>query len=293
MQGCGTTRGPIALPAAPPMPPVVAESQAAAPAVRPVQPYRPATIEEAVASAVHEVPVAATPEAPAAQAHRTYVVGKGDSLSVIAKRFDVSMAELMVLNNIRNPDVIRFGQKLKLPSSAAENPSPVAAVTRPALVVPAGNEVYEVKPGDSLSVIAQRHGTTVKALQDINRLTGDRILVGQKLALPAGAQPVAPRAAVVPSFAPVDMQPVERPLPRATVDRPVLPEPSDFSVQALAPEPPPPAVSSRQTYTVQARDNILTVASQHNVSIAELRRVNQLTSDALIPGQTLIIPSAE
>jgi LysM repeat protein len=44
--------------------------------------------------------------------------------------------------------------------------------------------VYKVKAGDTLTKIARAHGTTVKALQSINGLTTDRLLVGQKLKLP-------------------------------------------------------------------------------------------------------------
>ncbi|MBK9302991.1 MAG: N-acetylmuramoyl-L-alanine amidase [bacterium] len=43
---------------------------------------------------------------------------------------------------------------------------------------------YVVRRGDSLSALAQRHRTTVKAIKDRNRLKTDRVLVGQKLLLP-------------------------------------------------------------------------------------------------------------
>ena len=44
---------------------------------------------------------------------------------------------------------------------------------------------YRVKAGDSLDKIAQTHGTTVKALKELNGLTTDRIKINQKLKLPA------------------------------------------------------------------------------------------------------------
>ncbi|MBA3238728.1 MAG: LysM peptidoglycan-binding domain-containing protein [Parachlamydiaceae bacterium] len=44
--------------------------------------------------------------------------------------------------------------------------------------------IYQVKPGDSLEKIANTHGTTVKALKDLNQLSIDRIKIGQKLKLP-------------------------------------------------------------------------------------------------------------
>jgi peptidoglycan endopeptidase LytE len=45
-----------------------------------------------------------------------YVVQSGDSLSEIAKAFQVSMTSLMTLNGITDPDNIQAGQELKIPA---------------------------------------------------------------------------------------------------------------------------------------------------------------------------------
>jgi LysM repeat protein len=45
----------------------------------------------------------------------TYVVRKGESLGLIAKRFGVSSADLALINRISRPDLIRVGQKLTIP----------------------------------------------------------------------------------------------------------------------------------------------------------------------------------
>jgi len=309
MQGCGTTRGPVALPESVPMPPAMAEEDILPPA-RPVTSYKPATIDAAVSAArpaessvpgYPAVPVTVKP-VPATDDLRTYVVGKGDSLSVIAKRHGVSVTDLMLLNNISDPNRIRLGQKIKLPAAAGVK---TPAVPKPDAAAPsaasAGSGRYEVKSGDSLSVIAHRHGTTVKALQDVNALTTDRIMVGQKLVLPADARtpvasaaqaPVKPSPTPKASPTPKETSTLTSP-PIQTVERPAVSVPG-LPMGSLAPDPAPASVpSSRSSYTVQVGDDILTVASVYNVSISELRRVNQLTSDTLIPGQTLIIPAAE
>ncbi len=44
-----------------------------------------------------------------------YEVQPGDSLSVIAQRFQVRLEDLIVLNGITNPDQIQAGQKLRIP----------------------------------------------------------------------------------------------------------------------------------------------------------------------------------
>jgi LysM repeat protein len=54
-------------------------------------------------------------------------------------------------------------------------------------------DVYIVRAGDTLTRIAKRHATTVKALRDVNDFKADRIVVGQKIRVPI---PPAPRATV-------------------------------------------------------------------------------------------------
>jgi LysM repeat protein len=53
----------------------------------------------------------------------------------------------------------------------------------------ASRGTYIVKPGDTLSEIAEKHGVTVYALKRSNRLSSDLIRVGQKLTIPGTADP--------------------------------------------------------------------------------------------------------
>ncbi|MEY3342811.1 MAG: hypothetical protein RL090_495 [Bacteroidota bacterium] len=48
---------------------------------------------------------------------------------------------------------------------------------------PVGKKVYIVKKGDSLYVIARKHGTTVAKIKKLNNLKSDKILPGQKLVI--------------------------------------------------------------------------------------------------------------
>lgn len=52
---------------------------------------------------------------------------------------------------------------------------------------PAPTNIYRVRKGDSLGVIASRHGTSVAELKQLNHLRSDAIQPGQALQLPAGA----------------------------------------------------------------------------------------------------------
>lgn len=44
-----------------------------------------------------------------------YIVKKGDTLTAIAKKYKTTVADLVKLNRIKNPDVIKVGQKIQLP----------------------------------------------------------------------------------------------------------------------------------------------------------------------------------
>lgn len=53
----------------------------------------------------------------------SYVVRKGESLGIIAKRFGVSSSDLALINKISRPDLIRVGQKLTIPLSGSRRPA--------------------------------------------------------------------------------------------------------------------------------------------------------------------------
>ena len=54
----------------------------------------------------------------------TYVVRKGESLGLIAKRFGVSSGDLALINRISRPDLIRVGQKLTIPLTGSRRSTP-------------------------------------------------------------------------------------------------------------------------------------------------------------------------
>jgi nucleoid-associated protein YgaU len=71
-------------------------------------------------------------------------------------------------------------------------PAPQPVMSQSATAVPKANTapagspgmVYTVKSGDNLTRIAKTHGTTVKAIEAVNGLADDRIVVGTKLKMP-------------------------------------------------------------------------------------------------------------
>src|SRR5690625_4285326 len=50
----------------------------------------------------------------------TYTVKKGDTLSHIAKRYGTTVSKLAKINNIKDPNLIRVGQKIKLSGKSTD-----------------------------------------------------------------------------------------------------------------------------------------------------------------------------
>lgn len=150
---------------------------------------------------------------PPPQVHE-YVVQKGDSFYSIGKQLGIPMRAIQDANPNVNPNKLQIGQKIIIPSVTAP---PATGGFAPGEMMPpeapvGGEQTYTVKSGDTLTRIASRYGTTVKALRSANNLVTDRILVGQKLIIPAKAAAPAP-APIEPVPAPPPYSPTITPAP--------------------------------------------------------------------------------
>ncbi|MBU2098807.1 MAG: N-acetylmuramoyl-L-alanine amidase [Gammaproteobacteria bacterium] len=106
---------------------------------------------------------------------RQYVVSRGDSLSLIAQRNNVSLSQLRSANNLRS-DNIQIGQTLRIPGSG---PALIAASAPPQV------SEHTIVRGETLSGIAQRYSISLSRLREANQLRNDTIRVGQVLVIPA------------------------------------------------------------------------------------------------------------
>ena len=93
-----------------------------------------------------------------------YVVQRGDSLYSIAGKFDTTVDEIKILNNLTN-NLLNIGQKLKIPTKVK-------------------NDIYVVKSGDSLYSIANKFNTTVNDIKLLNNLSNNLLSIGQTLKIP-------------------------------------------------------------------------------------------------------------
>ncbi len=96
----------------------------------------------------------------------SYKIKYGDTLSQIAKRYNVTVQSIVDLNNIQNPNYIYVGNVIKIEVNSNAN----------------NGIIYTVKRGDTLSEIALKYGTTVNKISEQNNITNvNKIYVGQTL----------------------------------------------------------------------------------------------------------------
>ena len=113
-----------------------------------------------------------------------YTVQPGDTLVGIALRYNLTLAEIILANNLANPNLIFPGQQLTLPGVAAT----LSAL--PATNPTDGDQFHTVQPGETLGQIASQYGLTVGALVLANHLANpDLVQVGHTLRIPTGPPP--------------------------------------------------------------------------------------------------------
>ena len=101
-----------------------------------------------------------------------YVVQKGDTLFSIAQKNNVSIEDIIEINQLKS-NILSIGQELYIPK---EDPKENINTNE--------YDIYTVQKGDSLWLISQKFNTTVPNIIDINNLTDLTIQINQKLLVP-------------------------------------------------------------------------------------------------------------
>lgn len=233
-------------------------------------PRRPAAEERQERAAQEERPLQPLPfEAPDAPSSAradspsgVYTVQRGDSLWAIAQRHNVSLNALLSINGLSQNAVIRPGQELLIPAGGS---SRAGSASSSAPSAPAGGSTYTVQRGDSLSVIAQRHGTTVADLKAMNNLSSDVIRVGQKLVVPEGSGGDRSRASSSPAGSSSASSPSRQQRP---------------------------ASGGGERHVVKSGETPGGIASKYGISLGELMSANNMSDPRRMQiGQELVIPN--
>jgi len=117
---------------------------------------------------------------------RHHEVLKGETLSLIAKKYGLTVNDLTQANNLSVQKALVVGQAILIPMSGAPAKPTTVSATSTASSAPAGKVTassYTVRRGDNLSLIAAKFSVTVDDLKKWNKLNSTRLDVGQKLAI--------------------------------------------------------------------------------------------------------------
>jgi membrane-bound lytic murein transglycosylase D len=217
-----------------------------------------------------------------------YYVQRNDSIWSISLEFGISSELIIEANSLKNPDRIRQGQRLYIPSLAGFEGRPV------------NGKNYTVKPGDSLSRIAQQHGVSVAQLRAWNQLGGDIIHPGKTLKVQSVK--TQPRPAKQP-----DLNGKDRPLHivqtgetlwgignRFAVDVENIKRWNQLSGSLIRPGQKllvgPPNPNKGSLYTVAEGDTLYSIAQKFGLQVEQLARQNKISlSSTLLSGMTLKI----
>ncbi|MGG0657729.1 LysM peptidoglycan-binding domain-containing protein [Rummeliibacillus pycnus] len=183
----------------------------------------------------------------------TYKVKSGDSLCVIAQKYNTSVSQLKKLNNLSS-DLIYVGQNLKTNSKSISKVSNVS-VTNQATTGTKKATTYTVKSGDYIGKIAADHHVSLPSLMKENKLTDDRIYVGQSLKIPG----------------------------TSTVKVASTPNTKKTTSTKKA---------TTTTYKVKSGDYLSKIAVKFKVTVASIKKSNNLKNDSIYVGQSLKIPGS-
>lgn len=210
-------------------------------------------------------------------------VHKGQTLSSIAAKYDVSVAEVVRVNQLESANRIYVGMKLVIPMAGANPQAVSAAVADTPPVDPPVSATVVVKSGDTLSGIASKFGVSVSDLMRWNSLSSTNIRIGQKIEVRGGK--AAERYTVVSG----DTLSAIATRFRVTVSEIMrwngIKDPSLVRVgQTLLLAAPQ---ATWLTVTVAVGDSLGKLASLHGCSVSDLQKWNGLSGTVIHPGQRL------
>ncbi|MGI6226573.1 MAG: cell wall hydrolase [Peptococcales bacterium] len=103
-----------------------------------------------------------------------YIVVPGDTLFKIGQKFGVSHQAISKENGLKS-SIITPGMNLNIPQK------------------PDAGNLYTVKAGDTLFLLAKKFGVSVDAIKRASGINGNTIMIGQKLRIPVNSQVTSAR----------------------------------------------------------------------------------------------------
>lgn len=215
-----------------------------------------------------------------------YTVQRGDTLYSISQKFNISISKLKELNNLESNTILP-GQILII----KEQTTPPQPTT------------YKVQKGDTLYSISQKFNTTVDEIKRLNNITSNNIYINQELYIPSSNTPPSNPLPIPPidddeneEYSEYIVQKgdslwkISRDYNISVKDLIELNSLTTTTLQIGDKLLVPIQTNIEQTYIVKRGDTLWSIAKENNITVNELKEKNNLTTNLLSIGQTLIIP---
>ncbi len=222
----------------------------------------------------------------------SYTIKSGDTLYLLAQRYNTTVDAIMKLNPGINPNNLQIGQKICIPGSGT---------TPPPTTCPSGTFAYTIKSGDTLYLLAIKYNTTVEAIMAANPgIDPMNLQIGQVICIPivtppptrcpSGTFEYTVRAGDTIYNLAIQFNTT---VAAILAVNPGL-DPNNLRVGQVICIPivtPPRCPSGTFEYTVRAGDTIYNLAIQFNTTVAAILAVNPgLDPNNLRVGQVICIP---
>lgn len=257
----------------------------------------------------------------------TAVVGPGQTMRDVSQQYGIKLKQLYRKNHLKQGQQVVAGEVLNLQKKSdhtpqvkppgTRDPEPVKPQTQPKPKTenqtPDNDEnFHEVQPGETLYGIAKKHGVTVDDLKRWNNLGDGTLKPGQLLVLKKGVKPyghntgdsvsttknsldksvrhhIVLAGETVATIAKIYNQPADSIIAWNQLKGKVLKPGMELIVSPPSKNKQEDADNPR-TYTVQPGDTLYSISRKFGVTVDALRQKNNISGNALSPGQVLSIP---
>ena len=158
----------------------------------------------------------------------------------------------------------------------------------------AGSNEYIVKSGDSLWSIAKKYNVSVDELKTANNLTSNSLSIGQILRIPIKEETEAGNYVIYTVKSGDNLYQIAQNYSVSVNDIKELNNLSsnilNIGQQLIIPVEQKIIETDYNTYIVKSGDSLYSIAKQYNISVNELKSINNLDSNTLSIGQRLLVP---